>query len=698
MKLPKITILFLTILLSSFLSVYAQTPYYVGSDDVVVTASVSEDSISTIIVSPDTVEVKEPSIITVTMKDGEGNPVSNRYIQIVADGLTFVQPTQPSDEDGVILVEVYGLNPGSFTITANDITEEVLVIDILDTDTLYVTPVPAPTLNEEPQYTRGTSNTLSWDSLGPQYQYYIEVSRNSSFSTLEDSSGWINVNSFEFNNLQNGQMYFYRVKARNTYGGESEWSNVRFSVQDSEAPTITVISIGDIGENNTVEWESNYEIEIVYKVEDNLSVDSVEFYCVRKSGSQIQCGDTVKNGVVYTTTINLGELEKDGINNIYSEYTFCIQATDSAGNSNETCDLTITVPQWVGEEDEEKPPKEVPTTIDRIIKDFIDDTEIVIDDIFKNYDDYTLQDIGTTATVATITFSIATLIGGFLSLPLFLFQLILNLITLLGLRKKGKLLGYVYDSKTKEPISQAIVRVYDENNKLVWTDVTDDKGVFELALDDGEYTIKVTARNYQFPSKVIYGKSDYPLENVYHGEEFKVKDGEIPEFSIPLDSVDMSIFDSFITSISNRLRVIYKVFTVLLFVFGLIFSIYIYYKYKTWFNFFIILLYIPSFVLVIRVLFKKNTKYGIVKDEEGNRLENISVGLRDTEFDDIVSKRVTDKNGRYRFVVEEKDYQIQILETGYELVSLEDSRFDELSDGSLLIALDIVVKPIEVEK
>lgn len=694
MKLPKIVIISLTILFSSFLSIYAQTPYFVTSDDVVITASITEDSSSTITVLPDMVEVKEPAFITVTLKDGEGNPMINRYIEIIAPGLTFDQPIEPSNENGIITVEVYGINPGSFTITANDITEDNLVIDILDTDTLYVTPVPTPTLVEEPQYTRGTSNTLFWDSLGSQYQYYIEVSKSNDFSNVEGSSGWINSTSYEFKNLENGQIFFYRVKARNIYGGESEWSNVRYSVQDSEAPVITVISIGDIGENNTVEWESNYEIEIIYRVEDNLSLDSATFKCIRKSGSKIECGDTVNSGVMYTTTITLDKLQKDGVNNLYDSYNFCIEAIDSAGNTNETCDILLQIPQWEGE----KPPKEVPTTIDRIIKDFVDDTKIVIDDIFENYDDYTLQDIGTTTTIATITFGIVTLIGGFLSLPIFLFQFFLNLITLIGIRKRGKLLGYVYDSKTKEPISQAIVRVYDQNGKLVWTDVTDDKGLFELALNDGKYTIKVSARNYEFPSKVIYGNSDYPLENVYHGEEFEVIDGEIPEFSIPLDAMDMSLLESFITSVSSRLRVIYKVFTVLLFVFGLIFSVYIYYKYKTWFNFFIVLLYIPSFVLVIRVLFKRKAKYGIVRNEEGNPLEGVSIGLRDVEFDMVVSKRVTDKKGRYRFVAERKDYQVEILETGYELVSIEDNKLEELSDGSLLIALNIVVKPVEVEK
>jgi hypothetical protein len=698
MKLPKYIQVAFLILFFSITFSFAQEPFFGTEGQVEINAAITEDAASTLYVIPDQVEIRRPALVTVTILNAQGEPLSNHYIQLVASGLTLTQPTEPSNEHGVVVVEVFGSNSGSYNICAQDITYEGLVIDILDCDTLYVTPVPVSTLIDEPQYTKGTANSLFWNSLGSGYEYYIEVSRDSEFSTIKESSGWIPGTMFTFENLVNERMYFYRVKSRNNYGGQSSWSNVEYSVQDSEAPEITVISVGDIGDNNTVVWESNYEVEIIYRVEENLALDDVIFYCVRQDGTKEECGVTSSNGVMYTTTITLGSLDKESINNLFSNYTFCVEASDIAGNVTEKCDITLNIPKWGEEDDEPEPPKEVPTYVGRIIRDVVDITQDSMDNMFGDLDDYTLQDIGTTTSIATITISFATLIGGLLYLPIYLYQLFLNLLRWLGFRKTGSRIGYVYDSSTKDPISQAIVRVYEKDGGLVWTDVTDSKGLFGPVLEDGTYTIKVSARDYEFPSTVIFGKSDYPLENVYHGEEFEVKDGVIPEFAIPLDPVDISWFRKSLISFSNRFRVFYKILSILLFVFGLIFSIYAYSKTQTWFNFLIIMLYIPAFAMIIFGLFKKKPKYGVVKNKSGEPIKGVSVGLRDVEFDKIVGKRITDGEGRYRFVVDKGEYQLEILETNYEVLGIEEGEDKVLSDGALLIARDIVVKPIEVEK
>ncbi|MDD3474627.1 MAG: carboxypeptidase regulatory-like domain-containing protein [Candidatus Dojkabacteria bacterium] len=696
MKLPK----YLMLLVLSFIlvtsSVFAQT-FESMTDDVTVTAVITEDLNSTIEVSPLNVEIYEEAIVTVTIRDTDNNPLSGHYIELVAPDLTFTQPTQASNSQGKIWIEVYSANTGTYSITANDITDPALTIDIIDSATLYVIPVQTPFLLEEPTYTKGLTNTLFWSSIGSGYQYLIQVSENSSFSTIKNSSGWIAGTMFEFQNLENEKMYFYRVKAKNAYGGESSWSNVRYSVQDNEAPVISLISISEIDGIDNVKWESNYEVTFTYEVEDNLSLGNVKFYCIDSSDNRYECGNTTSNGNVYTTVVKLGELEQDGINDLFLSYSFCVWAIDSAENSSQNCDITIDIPKWTGGEEEE-PPADIPTTVERIIREVIDNTQVIMDELFGDLDNYELQDITTTTTVATVTFGLGSLLGGLMYLPAYLLQFILSLLSWLGLRSKGKLSGYVYDSKSKEPISQAVVRVYDENRHLVWTDVTDSRGFFKLGLDNGNYVIKVTARNYKFPSETIFGKADYPLENVYHGENFSVVNKVMPEFSIPLDSVDMSKFEKVLTTINSRFRVIYKIFSVVFFVLGLIFTLYTYNINPNWFNFVIILLYIPSFVLVIRGLLKKSLEYGVVTDDKGNPLSDISVGLRDNEYSRIVAKRNTDGKGRYRFVIDKGNYSLEILDTKYEVVSIEEEKERKLSDGSVLIALDTVIRPIKVEK
>lgn len=716
MRLPKILkyILFFIVIAIYPSSVFAQ--YVSGEFDVVVNVNVPDDTFSTVDVNPSTVEIMEPATVTVTIQDGSLNPLSNHYIQLVAPGLTFVQPSNPTNSQGKVTVSVYSDTPGTYSIVAYDITDPLAITEIADSATLYVTPVPIPVLIEEPIFTIGNSNEIYWNSLGSGYQYLLESSSVNDFSTIYKYSNWVTGSMYEFNTLSNGVMYFYRAKARNIYGGESGWSNVVFSVQDSEGPVITLLSVSDIGENNTVEWQSSYQISIVYKVEDNLSLESVNFYCVRSNGSRYECGNTTHNGSIYTTTIRLSELDKDGIAYLYENYSFCIVAEDSVGNSSQLCDIELSIPPWSEPEEpvvpgedpepspepepepEPKPPAPVPTFIGRVINDVIDSTEYILENMFGDLDQYELENINTTTTIATFTVGLGALLGGILYIPIYLFELLLGLLSWLGLRKKGEYAGFVYDSGSKEPISQAIVRVYDTEKRLVWTDVTGSRGSFDLALDDGTFSINVTSSNHSFPSKVIFGKADYPLENVYHGENFVVNEGVIPQFSIPMDHRELGWFKSIWIAIRSRLSVLFKVLSIVLFLFGLVFSIYTYYINPNIFNLIIIVLYIPSFLLVVKALFKRGLDYGIVKDIEGNTVSDISVGLRDVEYKKIVGKRVTDGKGRYRFVVDPGSYTVEVLDTGYEIVSIEEKKLKELSDNSVLIDLDIVIKVIDVEK
>jgi hypothetical protein len=159
----------------------------------------------------------------------------------------------------------------------------------------------------------------------------------------------------------------------------------------------------------------------------------------------------------------------------------------------------------------------------------------------------------------------------------------------------------------------------------------------------------------------------------------------------------MNWFEGVLTTIGNRLRVFYKVLSLLFFIFGLFFSLYTYNLNPNWFNFIIVILYIPSFVLIVRSLFKKRLEYGVVRDENGNPVKGVTVGLKDIEYDRLVDKRQTDGNGKYRFVLDPGNYKIEILDPGYEVIEIEDKRIKNLSDGSVLVALDTVVKGIEVE-
>ncbi|KKP44855.1 MAG: hypothetical protein UR36_C0013G0023 [candidate division WS6 bacterium GW2011_GWF1_33_233] len=145
----------------------------------------------------------------------------------------------------------------------------------------------------------------------------------------------------------------------------------------------------------------------------------------------------------------------------------------------------------------------------------------------------------------------------------------------------------------------------------------------------------------------------------------------------------------------SRLKGILNIAQVVFFVVGLILAIYMYYKNPYWLTIIVLLLYIPSFFLVLRNIFAKRTKYGVVRDTEGNVVPGIAVILKEAEFDKLVAKRVTDKRGRYRILASEGRYYLQVLETGYKVESIEgDSEILVEKDEEWVIN-DITVSKIE---
>jgi len=90
----------------------------------------------------------------------------------------------------------------------------------------------APVVDKEPNITPTLCNTISWGTVTSADNYYAECSADPCFSVIDSNSGWITAMSYQFCDLDNGQQYWYRVKARNTsLNIESGWSNTVSSRQ-----------------------------------------------------------------------------------------------------------------------------------------------------------------------------------------------------------------------------------------------------------------------------------------------------------------------------------------------------------------------------------------------------------------------------------------------------------------------------------
>lgn len=115
-----------------------------------------------------------------------------------------------------------------------------------------------------------------------------------------------------------------------------------------------------------------------------------------------------------------------------------------------------------------------------------------------------------------------------------------NLLTFLGLMKRGSTWCVVYDSKTKLPIDPAYVTVRDMQGKEVSSIITDLNGRFSLLLPRGLYTIEASKTNYTFPSAVEAGsKTDGKYNNLYFGSVVEIEDQERSiAISIPMDPAE----------------------------------------------------------------------------------------------------------------------------------------------------------------
>lgn len=772
---------------------------------------VGVDAYSQLSLSPQNVEISQLSAVLIRSYDSNMQPRPNRSIEIFIDGsavnVTIVQPPN-TDINGATEGGVSAIVAGTYRVCARDITGGAS-IQIQKCEILYVTPVAVPTMAAEPQYTAGTENTVSWGITGTNaYQYYVEVSTEPNFATIHNSSGWINGISTTFSGLSSGQIYYYRVKARNQWLGESVWSNSVYSVQEASAPQITLINTSKPPGATTTIFNPDSSVSLTYRIVDNITVVSRSIEVILPNGQKVSAPYTdVLNGDVWTVKIRLGDLPKEE-GNLFSAYSFYVEAEDNVGNKSWDNSASVSFPtpepetpptkpgepvvisggytdtptwtwvpsydkdgnvvteyivewcqnedfsnceensvrigqnsftpssplilgnwyirvkgvdkngmesEWVlgmteikekeeelepeipiDDEEPEKPQikKIIEWTSKNITQPIADTVEKIVENTIGQLEQEEVETVAVGATLANVTLGMTMVLNLLGTVPYMIIQSSLAILSFFGFRAVGTISGYVYDSITKDPLKQVIIRVYTKEGKLIWTDVTDAHGRYKTPeIENGQYYISVSANGFSFPSSVITGTSDYPLENVYRGDTFSVSNKAIPKFSIPLDSQKATKRERISQMFLSRTKWIWRVLHLILFLIGLIFSVYAVKINPVWWTYLILFLYIPSLVLIILSFRSKKEEYGVIKNEEGKLISGLVVSLLDREFENVVATRVTDKSGRYRFIVDRGNYTIMVSNPNYVLVNEEELKnISVTSDKSSVLAPNLVVK------
>jgi hypothetical protein len=239
-------------------------------------------------------------------------------------------------------------------------------------------------------------------------------------------------------------------------------------------------------------------------------------------------------------------------------------------------------------------------------------------------------------------------------------------------RPKG---GKVYDAITNQPLSQAIIRILSQDNKLIHTSATDIKGHFHINLNKGKYKIIVQRANYKFPSK-IENTNLKSNRTIYTGGLFEIKNNNTPlRKAIPLDPINIdpesATKHKFISKINHMIININPILPIAS-------SVYmtIAWLRPPWIRQ-VVTFDIVNALLVFYQLYlkKKNeTRLGQIVNTKGEPLPNIDVGLYKMKYEKLLKETQTGQNGHFVFIVPGGQYFIKILDSRFKIANPEFSQ------------------------
>ena len=237
----------------------------------------------------------------------------------------------------------------------------------------------------------------------------------------------------------------------------------------------------------------------------------------------------------------------------------------------------------------------------------------------------------------------------------------------LGIRRKSRPWGTVYDSVTKQPIDPAYITARDSTGRVVAEAVTDVDGRYGFLLPDGVYYISAKKTNYSFPSKKLDGRQADELYNdLYFGEPVTVKGGQVIDKNIPLDQVNFDWNEQNKTQVNSSNSPTFHtrherpvaIISNYAYAVGLIISVVAVAIQHSAFNILILISY--ALILIFLKWSAKPKRLGNVFDKQHKPLSYAII--RVTTPDKMVTLRscVSDAEGRYYCIVPKGEYVIEI--------------------------------------
>ncbi|MBX4201008.1 carboxypeptidase-like regulatory domain-containing protein [Candidatus Parcubacteria bacterium] len=271
--------------------------------------------------------------------------------------------------------------------------------------------------------------------------------------------------------------------------------------------------------------------------------------------------------------------------------------------------------------------------------------------------------VAATTTIATGLFASPVSLPEIFLIPLRLFNLLLFA---LGLKKRNRPWGVVYDSITKQPLDPAYVVLTDMQTKKTYSAITDMDGRYGFLVKPGMYSITANKTNYAFPSQKLTGKTNDELyDSLYAGQVIEIKqEGEVIARNIPLDPLkfDWNEFakkDKSLLRFHSKWDLLIRKITDNFFVIGFIIAVVAFLAAPYPYNTIIIILYL--ILSLLRVLGIKPKSFGhIYEKATGTPLSFAVVRVMMPNSSVQIAQKVADAYGKYYCLVPKGQYTVVI--------------------------------------
>lgn len=247
----------------------------------------------------------------------------------------------------------------------------------------------------------------------------------------------------------------------------------------------------------------------------------------------------------------------------------------------------------------------------------------------------------------------------------YLLQLLFTQPLQLLLRRRGW--GTVYNAITKKPVDLAVVRLYDaSSNALIASRVTDNYGRYIFLVDPGQYYLKVEKPEFEFPSDLLKRvKDDGSYFGLYYGDSIRVTGDRrsVIVANIPLDPAVSDLSDKEIMKRFSKQRWVRRLSWA-----GPILSIVYLIVLPSWLSLSFVVLHFSLLWFFHRLIQNKLGSYwGKIYDQDSKKPVGKAVTrIFSSEYGRMLEFYVTDRKGRYGFLVDNNKYYVTADKPGYQ--------------------------------